>query len=34
VVNLDAYLNAAKSNPIPDFQLQPDDVVFVPERSI
>jgi polysaccharide export outer membrane protein len=34
VVNLDAYLNAAKSNPVADFQLQPDDVVFVPERSI
>jgi polysaccharide biosynthesis/export protein len=34
VVNLDAYLNAEKSGPASDFQLQSDDVVFVPERSI
>ena len=34
IVNLDAYLNADKSGPVSDFQLQPDDVVFVPERSI
>jgi polysaccharide export outer membrane protein len=33
-VNLDAYLNAEKSGPASDFQLQPDDVVFVPERTI
>jgi protein involved in polysaccharide export with SLBB domain len=34
VVDLNAYLNSQKSNPVADFQLQPDDVVFVPERSI
>lgn len=34
VINLDAYLNASKSGPASDFQLQPDDVVFVPERTI
>lgn len=34
VVNFDAYLNAEKSGPVSDFRLQPDDVVFVPERSI
>jgi polysaccharide biosynthesis/export protein len=34
VINFDAYLNAEKSGPVSDFRLQPDDVVFVPERSI
>jgi polysaccharide export outer membrane protein len=34
IVNLDAYLNADKLGPASDFQLQPDDVVFVPERTI
>ena len=34
VVNLDAYLKTAKSGGTADFQLQSDDVVFVPERSI
>jgi polysaccharide biosynthesis/export protein len=33
-VDLDAYLRAEKSGPASDFQLQPDDVVFVPERTI
>ena len=33
-VNLDAYLNASKGSPSFEFQLKPDDVVFVPERSI
>jgi polysaccharide export outer membrane protein len=33
-VDLDAYLNAGKSGREADFQLKPDDVVFVPERKI
>lgn len=33
-VNLDAYLNAERSGPAADFQLQSDDVVFVPERTL
>ena len=33
VVNLDAYLKAGRPGS-PDFKLQADDVVFVPERSI
>jgi protein involved in polysaccharide export with SLBB domain len=33
-VNLDAYLHAGKSAPPSDFRLLPDDVVFVPERTI
>jgi polysaccharide export outer membrane protein len=34
VVNFSAYLNAEKTGPVSDFRLQPDDVVFVPERTI
>jgi polysaccharide biosynthesis/export protein len=33
-VNLEAYLRAEKSGGASDFQLQPDDVVFVPERTL
>lgn len=33
-VDLDAYLNAEKSGHGTDFRLKPDDVVFVPERTI
>jgi len=33
-VDLDAYLNAEKSGHATDFKLKPDDVVFVPERTI
>jgi polysaccharide export outer membrane protein len=34
VVNLSAYLNAKKAGSASDFQLQSDDIVFVPERTI